>query len=111
MSDLFQYQEYLCVVYILICRHSIQHYTQQLVKDTNGYIKDLNAITPSLSQSEQRQRKMQKERLQDEFAATLNMFQAAQRSTAQKEKEQVNKAKAQAFGDPFLGNTVYLFET
>lgn len=46
---------------------------------------------------------MQKERLQDEFAATLNMFQAAQRSTAQKEKEQVNKAKAQAFGDPFLG--------
>ncbi|RZC42418.1 syntaxin-7 [Asbolus verrucosus] len=82
--------------------HSIQHYTQQLVKDTNGYIKDLNAISPSLSQSEQRQRKMQRERLQDEFAATLNMFQAAQRSTAQKEKEQVNKAKAQAYGEPFL---------
>jgi syntaxin 7 len=82
--------------------HSIQHYTQQLVKDTNGYIKDLNAITPSLSQSEQRQRKMQRERLQDEFTATLSMFQTAQRSTAQKEKEQVNKAKAQAYGEPFL---------
>lgn len=49
---------------------------------------------------------MQKERLQDEFAATLNMFQAAQRSTAQKEKEQVNKAKAQAFGDPFLSDAI-----
>ncbi|RZC42286.1 Syntaxin 2 domain containing protein, partial [Asbolus verrucosus] len=82
--------------------HSIQHYTQQLVKDTNDYIKDLNAISPSLVQSEQRQRKMQRERLQDEFAATLNMFQPAQRSTAQKEKEQVNKAKALAYGEPFL---------
>lgn len=84
-------------------RHSIQHYTQQLVKDTNVYIKDLNSIAPSISQSEQRQRKMQRERLQDEFAATLNMFQAAQRNTAHKEKEQVDKAKAQAFADPFLG--------
>ncbi|XP_044269663.1 syntaxin-7 [Tribolium madens] len=84
--------------------HSIQHYTQQLVKDTNGYIKDLNTISPSQSQSEQRQRKMQRERLQDEFTSTLNMFQAAQRSTAQKEKEQVNKAKAQVYGEPFLSS-------
>lgn len=45
---------------------------------------------------------MQKERLQDEFTATLNMFQKVQRITASKEKEQVNKAKAQAFGDPYL---------
>lgn len=46
---------------------------------------------------------MQKERLQDEFTATLNMFQQVQRSTASKEKEQVNKAKAHAFGgDPYL---------
>lgn len=83
--------------------HSIQHYTQQLVKDTNGYIKDLSNIPPSLSQSEQRQRKMQKERLQDEFTSSLNMFQNVQRSTASKEKEQVNKAKAQAYGgEPHL---------
>ncbi|CAG9854137.1 unnamed protein product [Phyllotreta striolata] len=82
--------------------HSIQHYTQQLVKDTNGYIKDLSNVQPSLSQSEQRQRKMQKERLQDEFTSTLNMFQQVQRSTASKEKEQVNKAKAQAYGEPHL---------
>lgn len=55
--------------------HSLQHYTQQLVKDTNGYIKDLSNMSPSLSLSEQRQRKMQRERLQDEFTTTLNLFQ------------------------------------
>ncbi|XP_030766265.1 syntaxin-7 [Sitophilus oryzae] len=83
--------------------HSVQHYTQQLVKDTSGYIKDLSSIPPSLSQSEQRQRKMQRERLHDEFTSTLNMFQQVQRSTAQKEKEQVQKAKTQIYGDqPFL---------
>lgn len=46
---------------------------------------------------------MQRERLQDEFTSTLNRFQAVQRSTAQKEKEQVNKAKTQAYGESFLG--------
>ncbi|KAF7281148.1 syntaxin 7 [Rhynchophorus ferrugineus] len=79
--------------------HSIQHYTQQLVKDTNGYIKDLSGIPPSLSQSEQRQRKMQRERLQDEFTSTLNIFQQVQRSTAQKEKEQVKKTRNQMYSD------------
>ncbi|KAF2902600.1 hypothetical protein ILUMI_03578 [Ignelater luminosus] len=83
--------------------HSIQHYTQQLVKDTNGYIKDLSTAPMAPTQSEQRQRRMQRERLQDEFTSTLNMFQAAQRSAAQKEKEQVNKAKAQVYGDMFSG--------
>lgn len=73
-----------------------------MVKDTNGYIKDLSNIPASPSQSEQRQRKMQKERLQDEFTTTLNLFQQVQRSTASKEKEQVNKAKAQAYGEPML---------
>ncbi|KAL1517402.1 hypothetical protein ABEB36_001169 [Hypothenemus hampei] len=83
--------------------HSLQHYTQQLVKDTNGYIKDLSNIPPSLSQSEQRQRKMQRERLQDEFTSTLNMFQQVQRSTAQKEKEQIKLTKQQVYGDqPYL---------
>lgn len=84
--------------------HSIQHYTQQLVKDTSGYIKDLSVLNnQNATPSEQRQRKMQRERLQDEFTSALNMFQQVQRSTAQKEKEQVNKAKAAAYGnDPYL---------
>ncbi|KAK4877305.1 hypothetical protein RN001_009811 [Aquatica leii] len=83
--------------------HSIQHYTQQLAKDTNGYIKDLSNAAPASTTSEQRQRKLQRERLQDEFTSTLNMFQVAQRSAAQKEKDQINKAKVQAYGDPFAG--------
>ncbi|XP_045462878.1 syntaxin-7 [Harmonia axyridis] len=81
--------------------HSLQHYTQKLVKDTNGYIKELNTYSLS-SPSEQRQIKMQRERLHDEFAATLNRFQIVQRSTAQKEKEQINKVKEQNFGEPYL---------
>lgn len=88
---------------LFLRRHSVQHYTQQLVKDTNGYLKDLSNIPAALSQSEQRQRKMQRERLTDEFTSCLNSFQAAQRSAAHKEKEQVNKAKAQVYGDPFAG--------
>lgn len=82
--------------------HSIQHYTQQLAKDTNGYLQELSTVPPSHSQSEQRQRKMQAERLQDEFTSTLNMFQQVQRTTAQKEKEQIKKAKAQVYGEPYL---------
>lgn len=94
----------LSIDYVVICRHSIQHYTQQLVKDTNASIKDLSNFPPSTVQSEQRQRKIQRERLQDEFASTLNLFQAAQKSAAQKEKEQINIAKEKAFGEPFLSS-------
>ncbi|KAJ8960671.1 hypothetical protein NQ317_018517 [Molorchus minor] len=49
-----------------------------------------------------RDREKCRERLQDEFTSTLNVFQQVQRSTAAKEKEQVNKAKAQAYGEPYL---------
>ncbi|XP_022904107.1 syntaxin-7 [Onthophagus taurus] len=82
--------------------HSIQHYTQQLVKDTYGYIKDLNAL-PS-TQSEMRQRKMQKERLQDEYTSTLNIFQMVQRSAAQKERDQVKQMKNQAYYESHSGH-------
>lgn len=51
---------------------------------------------------------MQKERLHDEFASILNLFQSAQRSAAQKEKEQMNLAKIQTFGDPFAGEIVFI---
>nr|CAI5821770.1 unnamed protein product [Callosobruchus analis] len=71
----------------------------------NGYIKDLSMPT-SMSQSEQRQRKMQRERLQDEFTATLNAFQQVQRSTAAKEKDQINKAKAQIYGEHHLRKNI-----
>lgn len=75
------------------------------MKDTNAYIKDLSNFPVSPIQSEQRQRKIQRERLQDEFTSTLNLFQAAQKSAAQKEKEQITIAKERAFGEqPILGS-------
>ncbi|KAL0108399.1 hypothetical protein PUN28_015147 [Cardiocondyla obscurior] len=84
--------------------HQIQHYTQQLAKDTSVHLRDLAMLannSGSTSPGEQRQRKMQKERLQDEFTAALNTFQAVQRQAAAKEKEMVRKAKASAGIPPF----------
>ncbi|KAJ8668529.1 hypothetical protein QAD02_010192 [Eretmocerus hayati] len=77
--------------------HQIQHYTQQLAKDTNGCLKelsDLANVAGSNSPGEQRQQKMQKERLYDEFTAALNSFQSVQRLAASKEKDMIKKAKA-----------------
>lgn len=63
----------------LFYRHQIQHYTQQLAKDTSVHLRDLailaNNSSSSTSPGEQRQRKMQRERLQDEFTSALNSFQ------------------------------------
>lgn len=59
-------------------RHQIQHYTQQLAKDTSVHLRDLAILannSGSTSPGEQRQRKMQRERLQDEFTTALNSFQ------------------------------------
>ncbi|KAJ4427068.1 hypothetical protein ANN_26867 [Periplaneta americana] len=52
-----------------------------------------------------RQWKMQKERLADEFTSALNLFQATQRKAAQKEKEQMQRVRANSgLGDPFGGS-------
>ncbi|KYN15746.1 PREDICTED: syntaxin-7 [Trachymyrmex cornetzi] len=84
--------------------HQIQHYTQQLAKDTSVHLRDLAILannSGSTSPGEQRQRKMQRERLQDEFTTALNSFQAVQRLAASKEKEMIRKAKASAGIAPF----------
>lgn len=63
---------------LLFYRHQIQHYTQQLAKDTSVHLRDLAMLannSGSISPGEQRQRKMQRERLQDEFTTALNSFQ------------------------------------
>lgn len=62
----------------LLHRHQIQHYTQQLAKDTSVHLRELSILansSGSTSPGEQRQRKMQKERLHDEFTTALNSFQ------------------------------------
>ncbi|XP_028326053.1 syntaxin-12 [Gouania willdenowi] len=79
----------------------IQHYTNQLAKETNRHLKELSSLPPPLSPSEQRQQKLQKERLMNDFSAALNNFQAVQRRTAEKEKESVARARA---GSRVLGD-------
>ncbi|XP_069032739.1 syntaxin-12 [Embiotoca jacksoni] len=72
----------------------IQHYTNQLAKETNKHLKELGSVPLSLSPSEQRQQKIQRDRLMNDFSAALNNFQAVQRRAAEKEKESVARARA-----------------
>lgn len=72
----------------------LQHYTNQLAKETNRHLKDLGTLAPPMSPSEQRQQKLQKERLMNDFSAALNNFQVVQRRAAEKEKESVARARA-----------------
>uniref|UniRef100_A0A4W5L126 Syntaxin-12 n=1 Tax=Hucho hucho TaxID=62062 RepID=A0A4W5L126_9TELE len=70
----------------------VQHYTNQLAKETNRHLKDLGSLP--LPPSEQRQQKIQKDRLMNDFSAALNNFQAVQRRAAEKERESVARAQA-----------------
>ncbi|XP_063372919.1 syntaxin-7 [Cydia amplana] len=75
----------------------IQNYTQKMAKDTSSMIMDMPVEQPA--------GKLTRERLSDEYMATLNAFQATQKSAAAKTKEDVRKVKAQSatfnIGDPF----------
>ncbi|XP_038057636.1 syntaxin-7-like [Patiria miniata] len=71
----------------------VQHYTNQLAKDTNRMLKDLNNAPASVSQSDQRQQRMQKERFTSDFSAALNQFQRAQREAAQKKREEIKRVR------------------
>ncbi|XP_074605329.1 syntaxin-7-like isoform X3 [Brevipalpus obovatus] len=69
---------------------SIQHYTNQLARETNNCIKELSAIP----QPQNRQRRMQKDRLTNDFSDALKNFQVIQRTAVQKQKESVSRARA-----------------
>lgn len=69
-------------------------------------MKDLEQTPAAPTQSEEKQRRMHKQRLRDEFFKALNNFQSTQRNAAEKEKASVKRARA-ASG---LGvNTLYEF--
>lgn len=72
----------------------IQHSTNQLAKETNKHLKELGSLPLASSPSEQRQQKIQRERLMNDFSAALNNFQGVQRRAAEKEKESVARARA-----------------
>lgn len=66
-------------------------YTQKLVKDTDGMIKDL------VNNNDDRHLKIQKDRLVDEFTAALTAFQAVQKKTVDIEKNQYRQARSNNF--------------
>uniref|UniRef100_A0ACB8G6U1 Syntaxin-7 n=1 Tax=Sphaerodactylus townsendi TaxID=933632 RepID=A0ACB8G6U1_9SAUR len=68
-----------------------QQYTNQLAKETDKYIKEFGSL-PSVS--EQRQRKIQKDRLVNEFTTVLTNFQRIQRQAAEREREFVARVRA-----------------
>ncbi|XP_047430265.1 syntaxin-7-like [Mugil cephalus] len=63
----------------------------QLAKDTDRLVKAFSALPVG---PDQRQRKLQKERLLNEFSAALNSFQKTQREAANKEREFVARVRA-----------------
>lgn len=63
-------------------------YTQKLLKDTEGMLKDL------VSSNDDRYLKIQKDRLVEEFTAALSAFQAVQNKTMDIEKRQYRQARS-----------------
>ncbi|KAF0309688.1 Syntaxin-12 [Amphibalanus amphitrite] len=76
--------------------HQIQHYTNQLAKDTHRSRKDLDLLPAPLSPSTQRQWKLQRERLTNDFTTALSSFQNVQRQAAEQEREEVKRARAES---------------
>ncbi|XP_075940516.1 syntaxin-7 [Anarhichas minor] len=68
-----------------------QQQGNQLAKDTDRLIKAFSALPVG---PDQRQRKLQKERLVNDFSAALNSFQKTQRQAADKEREFVARVRA-----------------
>ncbi len=62
--------------------HQIQHYTGQLAKDTSKHLHDMNSASSSASGGEQRQWRLQRERLHNDFTKALNSFQVRERRNA-----------------------------
>ena len=95
------------------CRHQIQHYTGQLAKDSAKHLKDLNgavrAQRGAATTSEQRQRRLQFDSLQDDFTKALNSFQQVQTQAAQKEKDVIKKARNNS-GEVLLTHLVYVLK-
>lgn len=68
-----------------------QQQGSQLAKDTDRLMKAFTALPVG---PDQRQRKIQKERLLNDFSAALNSFQKTQRDAASKEREFVARVRA-----------------
>lgn len=74
--------------------HEVQHYTNQLARETNNLLKEMSQVPQSGNTSDQKQRRMLRERLTNDFSDALKNLQVIQRTAAQKEKESVIRARA-----------------
>ncbi|XP_018425504.1 PREDICTED: syntaxin-7 [Nanorana parkeri] len=75
-------------------RHQLQQkiqFVNKLAKDTDVCLKDFTSLP---ADSDQRQRKLQKDRLLNEFSSSLTNFQKIQRQAAEKEKDFVARVRA-----------------
>lgn len=75
-------------------RHQLQQkiqFVNKLAKDTDVCLKNFTSLP---ADSDQRQRKLQKDRLLNEFSSALTNFQKIQRQAAEKEKEFVARVRA-----------------
>lgn len=78
--------------------HQLQHYTNQLSKETSQKLIEVINLPNVTSASEQRMRKMHKDRLMNDFTMALSNFQLAQRQ--EKDKEALTNYRPENY-DPF----------
>lgn len=71
--------------------------TRVLIRDTNGNIKQLGNLDGGTPQ-ESRKRRMEQEKLSQDFQAVLRSFQSCQRVTINKERESVRTQRAHSIG-------------
>ena len=84
--------------------HQITHNTGQLAKDTCKLLKALNGL--ETGPENQRQWRLDREDLQEEFTNALNQYQDAQRQATKKEKELIKKLRDTHFYNQEQGNLV-----
>jgi syntaxin 12/13 len=70
-----------------------ENYTNQLAKDTNKQLKELNIVVRAGSADDTRHLKIQKERLTNDLFKSLNKFQEVQKASMQKQRESNERAK------------------
>ncbi|KAK2846254.1 hypothetical protein Q7C36_011108 [Tachysurus vachellii] len=90
-----------------------QQYANQLAKETDKCLKEYSSLPVA---QDQRQRKIQRERLVNDFSNALALLQKTQRQAAQKEKEFVARVRASSrvssgFADEPFGGIASPFES
>lgn len=73
---------------------NLTHATQELIKKTTEDLKQLTGL-PAHSETDGRVRRLEQQKLSKDFQVVLSRFQSLQRTSAEKSREHVARAKAQ----------------